>query len=261
MEQQLTSKRFIIQSFDKFKNRTDTRWNDPKLSKVFGEDLYPAYLSLDIRHVKTPEIDSIVIDYVYVSDKWMFLRNGTIIVNLDGVENIELTPYESHTDVRNGGICNEIGFYDISKENLKKICDANSIAIRVSGRSSNLEIKDKSLLKFRFMCRCFYAYLYDDHSYDTWIDSIIPPGSETKSEGGCFIATAAMGDYNHPVVKDLRIFRDNWLLKRDWGVKFTKWYYANGPKAAKIIDKSTIFKKMTFITIVKPLQILTKKLR
>ncbi len=42
-----------------------------------------------------------------------------------------------------------------------------------------------------------------------------------------------MGDYNHPVVVDLRMFRDNWLLKRNWGVQFTNWYYTHGPKIHK----------------------------
>jgi hypothetical protein len=276
MENQQSSKRFIFQSFDKFKNRTDTKWKDPQLGKVFGakwdlyvweisvgygEDRSTSKLILGLRHVKTPEIDSIVIDYDYKANDWMFLRNGTMIVNLDGVNNVELKPHESDTDVRDGGRCNEVGFYNISKEDLKKICDANSIAVRVSGGSSYLEVKDKGLLKFQFMCRSFYSDLYDDHSYDTWINSIIPPGSEAKSGGGCFIATAAMGDYDHPVVMDLRMFRDNWLLKREWGVKFTNWYYTHGPKAANVIDKSTLLKKITFVTIVKPLQVITKKLR
>jgi len=82
---------------------------------------------------------------------------------------------------------------------------------------------------------------------------------ETKS--GCFIATAAMGNYNHPVVVDLKVFRDDWLLKHNWGVKFTNWYYKHGPKAAIVIEKSIVLKKLTFIFIVKPLQLLTKKLR
>lgn len=78
---------------------------------------------------------------------------------------------------------------------------------------------------------------------------------------GCFIATAAMGDYNHPVVMDLRMFRDNWLLKRNWGVKFTNWYYTHGPKAANMIEKSVFLRKVTFYIIVKPLQVLTKRLK
>lgn len=77
-------------------------------------------------------------------------------------------------------------------------------------------------------------------------------------KSGCFIATAALGDYDHPIVKDLRLFRDNWLLKRQWGISFTKWYYKHGPKAANIIDKSTLIKKITFILIIKPLHLLTK---
>jgi hypothetical protein len=84
---------------------------------------------------------------------------------------------------------------------------------------------------------------------------------KSQNEKSCFIATAAMGAYDHPVVLDLRLFRDNWLLKRQWGIDFTNWYYTNGPKAAKLIEKSKFLRKITFVFIVKPLQILTKKLR
>jgi hypothetical protein len=198
MENQQSYKRYIHQCFDKFKNRTDTHWKDPHFGKVFGakwdlyvwelslgngEDRSKSKLSLSLRHVKTPEVDAIVFDYDFTANDWMFLRNGTMIVNLNGVDNIELKPIEAETDVRNGGRCNEVGIYNISKENLKRICDANSIEVRVSGGSSYLELKDKGLLKFQFMCRSFYSDLYDDHSYDNWINSIIPPESEAKSRG------------------------------------------------------------------------------
>jgi hypothetical protein len=83
---------------------------------------------------------------------------------------------------------------------------------------------------------------------------------EPKS-AGCFIATAAMGDYNHPIVVELRFFRDNWLLKKKWGVKFTDWYYMNGPKAASVIEKSIALKKITFVLILIPLQLFAKILR
>jgi hypothetical protein len=80
----------------------------------------------------------------------------------------------------------------------------------------------------------------------------------SNGKGGCFIATAALGNYDHPVVVELRFFRDNWLLKRKWGLIFTNWYYANGPKAAVIIEKSIILRKLTFILVVKPLQLFSK---
>lgn len=88
----------------------------------------------------------------------------------------------------------------------------------------------------------------------------IEPETLPKKKG-CFIATAAMGDYDHPVVVDLRIFRDVWLLKRNWGVQFTNWYYKHGPKAANVIAKSNILKAITFILIVKPLHLIIKKLK
>jgi len=81
--------------------------------------------------------------------------------------------------------------------------------------------------------------------------------SPETTKSSCFIATAAMGDYDHPVVVDLRMFRDNWLLKREWGVNFINWYYTHGPKAARVIEKSLVLKKLTFIFIVKPLQLVT----
>lgn len=275
MEATTTSKRFITQNFDKFKNRTDTSWSDPLSGKVFGakwdtwfwelssgygENRSSSYIALKLRHVKTPDIDSIVIDYTYYSNDWIFLRDGNMIINLDGVDNVTIQPHESDTDVRDGGRIQENGFWNITKDDLKKVCDAKAISVRISGGSSYFELKDKGLLKFQFMCRSFYADLFDDSSYNDWINSIIPPGSEKKGSG-CFIATAAMGDYDHPTVVELRFFRDNWLLKRKWGINFTKWYYYQGPKVARLIEKSFLLRKLTFILIVKPLQIITRKLK
>jgi tetratricopeptide (TPR) repeat protein len=98
---------------------------------------------------------------------------------------------------------------------------------------------------------------------DTLLKHVIKFDPQAKKIGKaeCFIATATLGDYEHPVVIDLRIFRDEWLLKRNWGIRFTNWYYTHGPKAASIIEKSIILRKLSFILFVKPLQIITKKLR
>ncbi|HAQ71564.1 MAG TPA: hypothetical protein DCR48_11375 [Flavobacteriales bacterium] len=289
MEQQSNNKRFIKQDFDKFNNKSTSELVWPtKFSKKYisiwwnaGDSTVKDYkgmeIDLTLRHVKTPDIETCLIDYMYLGGDWMFLRNGNMIINLDGTENIKLEAKESNTDVGVGfrnAVC-EIGFYSISKEELKKVCDAKEVEVRVGGANSYHSIansdqknSEKSILpgdKFLFMCRTFYAGLYDDSSYSSQIEAIIPVGTENAKApaagGGCFIATAAMGDYNHPVVMDLRLFRDNWLLKRDWGVKFTNWYYTHGPKAANIIEKSTLLRKLTFFAIVKPLQILTKRFK
>lgn len=83
---------------------------------------------------------------------------------------------------------------------------------------------------------------------------------EIAKKPGCFIATAVMNDYDHPVVVDLRRFRDSWLLKRKWGVRFTRWYYTHGPKAAEIISTSKVMKKLTLLLLIKPLHFFAKQL-
>jgi len=290
MENSTSTTRFIEKDFDKFNNKTTTKLKWPgKFSKKYIslwynagssgiEDYKGLELDLTLRHVKTPDLDIILIDYVYLGGDWMFLRNGKMTINIDGTENLNLECNESNTDVGVGfrnAVC-EIGYYPITKEDLKKVCDAKEVEVRVSGSNSyhainnkpNQENCEKTILpgdKFLFMCRAFYAGLYDDDSFNAELESIIPVGSENEkapsSGGGCFIATAAMGDYDHPVVMELRSFRDNWLLKRHWGVNFTKLYYTHGPKAANIIEKSIILRKLTFYAVVKPLQFITKTLK
>ncbi len=139
-------------------------------------------------------------------------------------------------------------------------------------------IEMPSSLKEQGFIKCISEYDYDgyfvknieERNRIVWILEIIDKPIEEnladktikkQPNSGCFIATAAMGDYNHPAVIDLRLFRDNWLLQRKSGVKFTNWYYTHGPKIARVIEKSLVLKKLTFIFIVKPLQLLTKKLK
>ena len=94
------------------------------------------------------------------------------------------------------------------------------------------------------------------------LDRLSPNNTVTNppSTSGCFIATATMGDYDNPLVLDLRYFRDNWLLNRNWGNEFVKWYYKHSPKVATIIEKSIILKKITYFSIVKPLHLITNLL-
>jgi len=53
--------------------------------------------------------------------------------------------------------------------------------------------------------------------------------SESAIEEACYIATMSYGDYDHPKVKVLRAFRDDYLQKRKWGRQFIRWYYRKSP--------------------------------
>lgn len=57
---------------------------------------------------------------------------------------------------------------------------------------------------------------------------------------------------------ELRHFRDEWILTKNWGSKFVNWYYHYGEKAAKVIDKSFLLKTLSYLLIVKPLVYLSR---
>lgn len=83
---------------------------------------------------------------------------------------------------------------------------------------------------------------------------------EKKDDTKCFIATAVFGSYNHPIVYDLRLFRDNHLSKSIFGANFIKIYYSISPPIAKFINDSNLLKNVTLLFIIKPLHFIVKKM-
>ena len=61
-----------------------------------------------------------------------------------------------------------------------------------------------------------------------------------QAGGGCFIATAVYGDYDHPQVRVLRRFRDQILMKSAVGERFVRWYYRVGPGVAKYVKNNLL---------------------
>lgn len=90
---------------------------------------------------------------------------------------------------------------------------------------------------------------------------IFNPQAKKVGKTDCFIATATLGNFNHPIVLDLRSFRDNWLLMRQWGINFTRWYYTYGPRIAKIIERNKLLRIFTYIFLIKPLHFIVKKIK
>ncbi len=261
-----TQNKAIVQNFDKFNQTTTTtlEYKTPiGYSVVLKTGLEDLNIQTGIRHVKSPNLDSLLIDvYMTKKDSWIFLRDGEMKIVCDN-ENINLKANEGTSKTGSsiyleGGVTETV-FYIIDKEILYKIANSSELSIRISGDSSYIDIKniDNSIINFQIMCQQFYNNFYDNSLFTESLSKSLKP----SGGGGCFIATAAMGDYDHPVVVDLRFFRDNWLLKRKWGVNFTNWYYTHGPIAANAIEKSIVLRKITFLLIVKPLQIITSRFK
>lgn len=59
------------------------------------------------------------------------------------------------------------------------------------------------------------------------------------SSGGCYIATMAYGNYDHPQVMILRQFRDDVLSKSQFGKWFIKTYYFYSPKLVNKLKNKT----------------------
>lgn len=76
----------------------------------------------------------------------------------------------------------------------------------------------------------------------------------------CFIATAAMGDIDHPYVVTLRQFRDQYLSKSTFGRTFIDIYYRYSPPLAKIIADHSSLRKITREVVIKPFYRITLKI-
>ena len=102
----------------------------------------------------------------------------------------------------------------------------------------------------------FYTIEFEEFLKIHW--SKESPAKISSDSGGCYIATACYGDYNHPYVIQLRYFRDAFLQKRKWGLIFIKFYYRYSPSLARTINKYKILKFCSKNILVSPLYHITK---
>ena len=98
-----------------------------------------------------------------------------------------------------------------------------------------------------------------DEDFASFTQEIKDAMEKNNSGGGCFVATATMGNYNHPVVLDLRKYRDEVLRKSFAGNIFIKIYYSVGPFFANLIEKNNFLKRFSYKFLIKPLHRLISK--
>lgn len=86
----------------------------------------------------------------------------------------------------------------------------------------------------------------------------IKMGTMSATKGGCFIATACYENFDHPVVLELRRFRDDRLETSVAGQAFVRFYYKWSPAFAKHVAKSGILKVLAKVLIVAPALIMAR---
>jgi len=88
---------------------------------------------------------------------------------------------------------------------------------------------------------------------DQWNKLIQESVQQIEPAKSCCIATATMGDINHPYIMLLRQYRDNILLNRALGRLLVRIYYLASPPLAKLIEKSPVSQRISQKLIIKPL--------
>lgn len=97
-------KQYIEEFYDKFEEKITTTSLPKKVivKEIVVREKQSKKWSLGIRHVKTKNIDSLLIDSTYTGEDWFFLRDGHIIF-LTSTGPIEIKPIVGNTNVRGGG--------------------------------------------------------------------------------------------------------------------------------------------------------------
>lgn len=271
---------------DKFKNRIDL--NVQGSLKVQSHNLSRKLekggtISLQVRYTQIEDKDGlIVIDYIYNGLSWIHIKDHDLIINLDSIKNIKSKAVSTDSSVGKNAAgelneafgnvlghktrsflhnnteieVNEIGYYIFTIGELVEICRAEKIEFQINSQKKIFESDLVNGENLRILLRSLYSDLFTSDDFDEYLE--LNKISNPIPSSGCFIATATMGDYNDPIVKDLRLFRDIWLLKRSWGRVFVEFYYKYSPGIADLIQNSNLLKKITLYTVIRPLHIFTR---
>lgn len=177
--------------------------------------------TFNFRHVSAePSIDALLIDVHFTSSElnklgiksgsiksalasyageWAFLREGKLIIQLNGNENITLSPRESDSDVTKNGItdasaCEELCYYEIDKTILEKICEARSLRMQLSGGRAKWTIEGEDLI---FLAKAFYNGVYDQNKYANEIDHAtdVQAQRDAIKKKGCAIELISFAIY------------------------------------------------------------------
>ena len=110
-------KQFITQTFDKFAEKTTTV-SQPQKVKLGDVGTYK--FQIGIRHVKSPDIDSLLFDIQLNTKEWLFIRSGKMIIKAD-VERFELEAHENYSNVLGYSGDVDLGMVESTFYNINKI--------------------------------------------------------------------------------------------------------------------------------------------
>lgn len=126
-------------------------------------------------------------------------------------------------------------------------CDAT---LRKSQSAASSQLK-KAIEQKEDFRQCYEGLKRQSEEYTKAENTKAEKRLSGKQEG-CFVATACYEDYDHPVVMELRRFRDECLEASMAGQTFVRWYYQWSPAFARLVARSRILKVLARVLIVAP---------
>jgi hypothetical protein len=126
--------------------------------------------------------------------------------------------------------------YNYHRTGLEKIEFRFDGLERKGGWSSGwVSSPDYPLYKSPWVALAVYGELRNKQTFFLQLDKRVHMPIKHDFAWRCFVATAAYRDYDHPMVKELRIVRDEVFARTKVGRKFIAAYYRHGPKAAAVV--------------------------
>lgn len=164
-----------------------------------------------------------------ISSEIVSLAVNAVVINLNSCT---YSDYEIQKNIKNG-----------------TLYDSYSNAVSILTSIKNFAMNSRAKQYFDDQCYPIYK-TYQEISTITNLNNLGNSsyssnsgysGNTTKS--GCYIATMVYGDYEHPKVKILRKFRDQFLAKHYLGRQFIKFYYKYSPRVVEKTKHMKLFNK------------------
>ena len=183
---------FVYKLYDKFEEKTSFLYWPLKLEYWSGEEKAPdtalnvlswtglpcnvstgAKICFRLRSSFIKKSTPVfLLDFFLTDSDWFWLKNGSVVFNLNGKENLKLTTDESSTS-NTDKECHESGVLVITPEYLKKIADAKTVEIKVTGSGTYFLFTQEEVAEVVKMIKCFYNSIIDKQSYTDFVEPLV----------------------------------------------------------------------------------------
>ena len=176
----------VVKSVDKFNDKTTVTMNK---EYILSNDIMSHKATVGLRYVSSPGLDTILWDYEYKDEyDFLYLDGRKMIIRINDRENISL-PFIDKGDRETSSIKDyngekhiirtECNFVKIDKTILGKICNANSLEIKVNGQNP-IEYSARKCSGLIDYCKIFYEGLYHEGLYNVNPHNIDPQAKKTN---------------------------------------------------------------------------------